>query len=192
MITVETIEQVRELMLEGPVFVRWSGGPDADADMGWVSKNHQNGDLEPGLSVNDLPDDSNDYEVLQRITEYRFGGLPVCYLCKGTVAGLGSDGEPCLSDVEVLAIVGEGLTHATIEQKEKIRLNTAIQKEQQRLERITDRIAIRGTVEDLLLYRRQLAALEAGEPWAWGVEKYKKDRLPLEWSVEQCKEVASG
>lgn len=165
--TVTTLEQVKAIIAAGPVFVRWSHGPDQDRSDGWQSKNHQTGAFESGMSVNDFPADGSDYDIYTRLAEYRHIGHPVCYLCRGEVVGTGSDGEPCLTDVVPVAIVDDALIlgedqRRLIERRDY--LATALQKQSLGYD-------YRREID---LYKRQVAALEAGEKWAWNVERYNK------------------
>ena len=106
MTTLRTLDQVIAVVEDHaargvPVFVRWSSGPARDRRMGGVSRNHVTGRVECGLSVNGLLSDvlPNDRgHIAARLIEYRAFSAGSAWLLTGTVAGRGSDNEPCLGD----------------------------------------------------------------------------------------------
>lgn len=107
--TFETLADIRKAGEGKELFVRWSRGPESDAQMNWTSTNYQTGYQEYGLSVVRLDTDSSDYDMYYALAEYRFLTHPVCYILTGTVVGRGSDGEPVLEDCEVLGLVHDSL-----------------------------------------------------------------------------------
>jgi hypothetical protein len=94
---------------ERPVYVRWSANAKRDIKNG-RSYNHQTGQAEAGLSVNNLKSsyglEDTPNEIAQRLFEYQFGGGQP-WICLGEEAGQGSDGEPVLANVEFVGDVTE-------------------------------------------------------------------------------------
>lgn len=100
-----------------PVFVRWSRGPQLDCRAGWVSRNHQTGQAEAGLSVNSVTDvkygvlTTTPARIAQQVTEYSYLRLGTTsiqpWLLTGTICGWGSDGEPLVCDVQPVAWIAE-------------------------------------------------------------------------------------
>jgi hypothetical protein len=87
-----------------PVYVRYAQDIEGDLERGF-SRNHATGVAECGLSVNSIRDTSAG-AIASSITEYvYFGGT--AYLLTGRECGTGSDGEPVLAEVEILAELGE-------------------------------------------------------------------------------------
>lgn len=87
-----------------PVYVRYAQDIQGDLERGF-SRNHATGIAECGLSVNSISTVSI-ATVARSITEYvYFGGT--AYLLTGRECGTGSDGEPVLDEVKILAELGE-------------------------------------------------------------------------------------
>lgn len=89
------------------IYIRYSDGPDSDRTYG-ASRNHATGQMEPGLSVNNLIGRHAPFtrgEVARQVREHFAFCGPICYLLTGEEVGRGSDNEPCL-DVDTWRPVG--------------------------------------------------------------------------------------
>ncbi len=115
-ITVEQLAAMIETNPDDNLYVRYSRGPAADARSGYCSRNHQTGEMLPGLSVNNLacPDywpvngrtvrgwvemQIRDYSYLL----YQGGQGTRAWVLRGREIGRGSDNEPLVTDVEPVA-----------------------------------------------------------------------------------------
>ncbi|WP_125776636.1 DUF6098 family protein [Antribacter gilvus] len=109
--TLRSLSEVAELATAVvPLYVRFSGGPDADREV--VSRDHESGCLLPGLSVNPLTaepwwDRPVDHWVARQLCQYAHlmteDRFP--WLLTGTMAGRGPDCEPLLVDVTAVALL---------------------------------------------------------------------------------------
>lgn len=94
---------------ERPVYVRWSANPKRDIK-GGRSYNHQTGQAEAGLSVNNLKSsyglEDTKSTIAAYLVEYAFGGGKG-WICLGEEVDQGSDGEPVLANVEFVGYVNE-------------------------------------------------------------------------------------
>ena len=172
--TINTLLEVKALLEErGTVFVRWSNGPAEDARYGWVSRNHQTGAVEPGLSVDTIHAHYSDHQILRAITQYRFIGGPVCYLLTGEINGKGSDREDTLTACTPLALVGTALSCTSIEDKHIVRLSGAVGCAQKRLVKVTDYYAIDSIQESIECNLAAIELLNDGASWSSVSRMYK-------------------
>jgi len=177
MTTATTIQQIREMGQGREIFIRYTRSIKHDRGSGYVSRNHQTGQTEAGLSVNHIPTDAPDDALLNALTEYRLYLLDpdmTAYICTGTFCGRGSDGEPLIVNVQPLAYVDKDLLAMPVEEIEALRLARRIAEETERLTRITDRIAIQQTEELRAVYQTQLDALKSGRRWYDDVERMER------------------
>jgi len=101
----EIIARAERADLPSALYLRWGNLP-----RGGRSKNHATGELEAGVSVygarynpvTDLIEYAEDGTGCHAALTYLLSGAP-CYLVTGTEVGRGSDGEPVLRDVRILA-----------------------------------------------------------------------------------------
>ncbi|NKY87379.1 DUF6098 family protein [Nocardia veterana] len=111
--TVRTLDELTELVLSRPVYLRFSTGPAADAE--GPSLDYESGVALPGLSVTTpapepwWPGPAREW-VARRLCKYAElgavdGRFP--WLLTGTEVGRGPDHEPIVTQVEPVAIVGE-------------------------------------------------------------------------------------
>jgi hypothetical protein len=106
-----SVAEVAELVgVVAPVYVRFSGGPEADAAT--QSRDHESGCLLPGLSVNPLTpepwwDRPVEHWVARQLCQYAHLMTPERFpwLLTGEVSGRGPDCEPLLVDVRPAASV---------------------------------------------------------------------------------------
>lgn len=130
--TLTTLAQIVAIVEQSPrpLYVRWSSNARGDVRRGY-SFNHQTGQREAGLSVNPLQSDvfSGPAYIAQQIAEYGYlstGTDARPYLVTGEETGRGSDNEPLIIGVELVAAVAPVVieeAHALLggEQARKIR-----------------------------------------------------------------------
>ncbi|MCM6778120.1 DUF6098 family protein [Nocardia sp. CDC159] len=111
---VETLDELTEVVTEQPLYLRYSHGPEADAEAGPSRDYEAEVDL-PGLSVTTLgpepwwPRPARDW-VARRLCKYaelavergRFG-----WLLAGREVGHGPDHEPIVTDVQPVARIAD-------------------------------------------------------------------------------------
>ncbi|MFP5336061.1 MAG: DUF6098 family protein [Actinomycetes bacterium] len=108
-----TVGEIAELLRAvGPVYLRYSSGPEADAAE--QSRDHESGCALPGLSVNPLRpepwwDRPAEEWVARQLCQYLHlhGDDRRAWLLTGTEVGRGPDCEPLLADVTTLAVLDD-------------------------------------------------------------------------------------
>ncbi|WP_069385420.1 DUF6098 family protein [Cellulosimicrobium cellulans] len=106
-----SVAEVAELAgVVAPLYVRFSGGPEADAAA--TSRDHESGALLPGLSVNPMNpepwwDRPVEHWVARQLCQYAHLMTPERFpwLLTGTVAGRGPDCEPLLVEPSPVASI---------------------------------------------------------------------------------------
>ena len=110
MASVGSLAELSELLglLGGPVFVRFSGGPEADVTGTSVDK--ESGCVLPGLSVNPLVpepwwDRPVEHWLARQLCQYVHlgGGERFGWVLTGDVVGRGPDSEPLVRDFRAVA-----------------------------------------------------------------------------------------
>ncbi|HWV24003.1 MAG TPA: hypothetical protein VNZ58_07420 [Thermomicrobiales bacterium] len=116
MTTFTTIEQIEELMgTRSDLYVRWSHGPEADAQNNWISKNYAGtwdevrGDYDY-IPVDEIGLSALALDSLNAITRYE-GEVhgTVCYVMAAREVDRCSDGDPLVDSVEPIAIIAPEL-----------------------------------------------------------------------------------
>jgi hypothetical protein len=110
-----SVAEVAELAgVVAPLYVRFSGGPEADASM--ASRDHESGCVLPGLSVNPLNpetwwDRPLEHWVARQLCQYAHLMTPERFpwLLTGTVVGHGPDCEPLLVDTSPVASIDQSV-----------------------------------------------------------------------------------
>lgn len=101
-------------MLGEPAFVRFSGGPEADAS--GTSLDKESGCTLPGLSVNPLTpepwwDRPAEHWLARQLCQYAHlgGGGRYGWVLTGDVVGRGPDSEPLVRDFRAVARLADGV-----------------------------------------------------------------------------------
>lgn len=104
--TIKTINSIKALLADGPVYIRYSRSHRQDIKRGY-SLDHSSGQRHEGLSVVEItPADAKEGDgwIARLLVEYQFVCLAGGYgwVCRGRVNGTDTDGSPTITDVEYI------------------------------------------------------------------------------------------
>jgi hypothetical protein len=133
--TINSFNEYKEEVKNQMLFVRYSSVIESgDAK----SYNHQTGQVEAGLSVNNATVEfapNSEIWIAKQLVEYRYltMGQPEskCWILTGDIVGRGSDNEPLVQNVQPVAIIGESVldeARALIESDRTAKIIEAIEK----------------------------------------------------------------
>lgn len=132
--TINTFDEYKNLVKSQSLYVRYS----AKIESGNVcSRNHQTGNFESGLSVNNTTVDfaaNSDLWIAKQLVEYSYlkiGQKAICWLLTGDYVGRGADNEPLVSNVAAVAVVSDSVlaeASAVIGNERTGRIMAAIEK----------------------------------------------------------------
>jgi len=110
---INDLREIIEMSADEPVYVRWSLGPDLDADMGGRSFDYANGAEHCGLSANRITGDMTIKLAARVLKEYRFLRIKndkiYCWICRANLVGRDSDNAYSIEPTEILGRVSDDL-----------------------------------------------------------------------------------
>jgi len=140
---IKSLDQIKNT--EGKVYVRWSKSIAKDKKRGYSLAYGTS--AEAGLSCCEITKDgegwySEDWRLIQQLTEYKYICGGTCWIITGDEVGTGEDNEPLLKNVEVIGKATTALTNLEWRQME-LDKDIAAGEESLASGRITDAIAKR-------------------------------------------------